>query len=241
MVASHVNWISHRGIRDRYLENTYESFAEAADRGFSELETDLRCTSDGAIVLCHDPNLHRIGGLDLVVAEQTKQTLASLMLSGRQRLLFFEEFAAKFVSCKWIFDVKPETGWEVIRALGKWREREWLMSQARFLFWRRNQQTYFQGLYPEAVCLAREDECWRAGLAAICGVPSLGAIESEKTYALPPHLFGGINLYSKAIVNRFTKRSAQVMAYLPQTIDDMHLAIASGIKEILTDGLKIST
>lgn len=239
MAKDRINWISHRGIRERYLENTYEAFAEAADRGFTELETDLRCTSDGAIVLCHDPNLCRIAGQNLIIGRETQEKLVGLKLSGGQKLLFFDEFTAKFLRCNWLFDIKPETGFEVIAALNKWRGRDLLTSQGRFLFWRRDQQAMFCKLFPEAVCLAREDECWRAGLSALCRFPTAGSIVAEKIYALPPRLFGCIDLYSKAMVSRFTSRVAHVMAFLPSTIDDMHRAIDAGIKEILTDGLKI--
>lgn len=48
----------HRGARGHAPENTLASFAKALDIGVTTLETDMAVTSDGAIVLSHDPLLN---------------------------------------------------------------------------------------------------------------------------------------------------------------------------------------
>src|SRR5207302_3725900 len=48
----------HRGARGLKPENTLPSFEAALDAGVTSIETDLHLTSDGAIVLCHDPILN---------------------------------------------------------------------------------------------------------------------------------------------------------------------------------------
>jgi glycerophosphoryl diester phosphodiesterase len=47
----------HRGARGLKPENTLPAFEAALDAGASSVETDLRLTRDGAVVLCHDPVL----------------------------------------------------------------------------------------------------------------------------------------------------------------------------------------
>src|SRR5262249_12813817 len=47
----------HRGARGLQPENTLPSFEAALDAGASSVETDLRLTRDGAVVLCHDPTI----------------------------------------------------------------------------------------------------------------------------------------------------------------------------------------
>lgn len=54
-----VIWISHRGLHQRHVENSLHAFEAAAEAGFHTLETDLRTTRDGLIVLHHDPALIR--------------------------------------------------------------------------------------------------------------------------------------------------------------------------------------
>lgn len=46
--------LSHRGYHEQAAENTLEAFAQAVDLGVDGIETDLRVSADGQIVLFHD-------------------------------------------------------------------------------------------------------------------------------------------------------------------------------------------
>ena len=50
---------AHRGWCEKYPENTMLAFEKAIDLGVDQLETDLRMTRDGAIVLMHDADVAR--------------------------------------------------------------------------------------------------------------------------------------------------------------------------------------
>ena len=52
-----VERIGHRGAPRRYLENTTPSFAEALRLGADAVELDVHVTSDGKVVVHHDPVL----------------------------------------------------------------------------------------------------------------------------------------------------------------------------------------
>jgi glycerophosphoryl diester phosphodiesterase len=49
--------IAHRGASRDAPENTLAAFALAVAQGADMIETDLRLTADGAIALCHDPDV----------------------------------------------------------------------------------------------------------------------------------------------------------------------------------------
>ncbi|KAK1922443.1 PLC-like phosphodiesterase [Papiliotrema laurentii] len=49
----------HRGASATYPENTRESFKEACKAGADGIETDIHITSDGVLVMFHDPELSR--------------------------------------------------------------------------------------------------------------------------------------------------------------------------------------
>jgi glycerophosphoryl diester phosphodiesterase len=51
--------IAHRGVRDRYPENSLPAFIAAVDEGADEVELDVHTTRDGVIVVHHDPHLSR--------------------------------------------------------------------------------------------------------------------------------------------------------------------------------------
>ena len=44
---------AHRGWRTKYPENTMEAFQAALELGVDQIETDVRITKDGELVLIH--------------------------------------------------------------------------------------------------------------------------------------------------------------------------------------------
>ena len=50
---------AHRGWRAKYPENTMEAFKAAYDLGVDQIETDVRVTKDGELVLIHDASVDR--------------------------------------------------------------------------------------------------------------------------------------------------------------------------------------
>lgn len=58
---ANVMGIAHRGDSLECPENTMISYKAAYDKGFRILETDVKTTSDGVLVLSHDPTINRTG------------------------------------------------------------------------------------------------------------------------------------------------------------------------------------
>lgn len=53
-------WVAaHRGWRSEYPENTMPAFQAALDLGVDQIETDVRITRDGELVLIHDATVDR--------------------------------------------------------------------------------------------------------------------------------------------------------------------------------------
>jgi glycerophosphoryl diester phosphodiesterase len=51
--------LAHRGLCDDARENTLAAFAAAVAAGVDGIETDVRLSKDGALVLVHDPKIRR--------------------------------------------------------------------------------------------------------------------------------------------------------------------------------------
>ena len=51
--------VAHRGSSSSHPENTLEAFEAALEAGAQAVETDVRLTSDGVPVVCHDPAVSR--------------------------------------------------------------------------------------------------------------------------------------------------------------------------------------
>ncbi len=95
--------VGHRGAAALALENSFDAFAHAADAGVTWVETDVRVTADGVLVLHHDAYL---GGLpidrskydDLRVCGPHLATLQAVLHEFSSRLHFNLELKVPGVS-----------------------------------------------------------------------------------------------------------------------------------------------
>src|SRR5476651_1138413 len=101
--------IAHRGDSRHAPENTMEAFALAVSAGADEIETDVRVTSDGVAVLCHDENLRRTTGADALVCKTPWAEIQALDVAvgfrektGKHfpaaRIVRLDEFFAEYFS-----------------------------------------------------------------------------------------------------------------------------------------------
>nr|WP_240494115.1 glycerophosphodiester phosphodiesterase family protein [Actinomyces gaoshouyii] len=68
--------IAHRGGGGEVPENTWSSLEYTAGLGLDWMETDLRATADGVVVLSHDPDLERTTGDPRMVGQTRWADLA---------------------------------------------------------------------------------------------------------------------------------------------------------------------
>lgn len=229
---SGILWVSHRGYCADAIENTERAFDASIDAGFRSLETDLRCTADGHIVLHHDPSLLRTFGLATRVEQTDLNTLQNI------GVLDFERFISRYAGCSWTFDIKPESGQATLKALKAWVNKrgaeDWFNHQARFLFWTARDRYLGRKLFPKLPHLASQNECYRAGLAVLGKLSLLGGIQKGKTYSLP-RFFAGVDLYRPEVAKAYQRRGARILAYLPANDSDALAAVKAGFDEILTN------
>jgi glycerophosphoryl diester phosphodiesterase len=83
-----VQVLAHRGASAYAPENTIAAFDLALDMGADALETDVRVTRDGVLVLCHDAPVDRIS--------DGQGQVAALTLDELKRLDFGVRFAPEF-------------------------------------------------------------------------------------------------------------------------------------------------
>lgn len=232
-------WISHRGFKENAVENTVAAFKAAVNIGFSALETDLRLTRDRHIVLIHDPTLRRLTGDRRRVIDLTRRELESFRLADGEGFLFFDRFAEMFKNYYWTLDIKPQNGDQTIAALDAWAQennfKAQLVTKAKFLTWRAGHENQLKRRFPGANFYARRNECWRAGLSVITGMPFSGGIKPGRTYALPPYI-GRICLFKPSVVRTFHQKNARAIAFLPQTDFLTRKAVRARFDEIITNG-----
>lgn len=90
---------AHRGWSEKYPENTMLAFRAAAELGVDQIETDIRITSDGELVIIHDETVDRTTNGSGKVSDFTLAELRALdagVYKGEEfageRIPTFEEF-----------------------------------------------------------------------------------------------------------------------------------------------------
>ncbi len=74
--------IGHRGYSSKHLENTAESFVAAAEHGSGGVETDVRVTADGVLVLMHNSAAVFEDGTKAEISESTYDELCAKPLKN---------------------------------------------------------------------------------------------------------------------------------------------------------------
>ncbi|HEX4947429.1 MAG TPA: glycerophosphodiester phosphodiesterase family protein [Blastocatellia bacterium] len=77
--------VAHRGGAKEFTENTIAGFQRAAKLGVAAIETDIRLTKDGVVVIYHDDNVGRVEGMTFaskgpLVADVTYAELTTKVL-----------------------------------------------------------------------------------------------------------------------------------------------------------------
>ncbi len=100
--------MAHRGGAKEAPENTPAAFQRAVDLGFDYVESDLRTTRDGVVVLHHDASLERTSGLDVSVDSLDWSELAEVPLPQNERIMRLDDALATWPSVHWNLDIKDD-------------------------------------------------------------------------------------------------------------------------------------
>jgi len=235
-----VIWISHRGYKESATENTKEAFEAAAEKGFRYLETDLRTTSDGHIVLSHDKTLYRIAKNPIDVETSTRRELEQVELPKGNRLYFLDGLLRDFKDLHWTFDIKPtanerttEIFINLVQNLGL---SDWVQENTFLISWSHEKEDLLRRFFPKVTFYKTKKDCWIAGISSLIQMPFFGGIESGRTYSLVPDLYG-FSLFKPRIVANYHRRGARALAFLPKNKEETRRALDVGFDEILTDNL----
>jgi glycerophosphoryl diester phosphodiesterase len=103
---------AHRGFSPpgSAVENSLQAFRAAVELGFDYLETDLRTSSDGVLMVFHDETLDRATDGSGKISEHTLAELSRLRIGGAEPIPSFEQLVAEFPETKINFDVKDSAG-----------------------------------------------------------------------------------------------------------------------------------
>jgi glycerophosphoryl diester phosphodiesterase len=97
---------AHRGGAGHFPENSWRAFEHAVALGYAYLETDVRATSDGALVAFHDKTLQRLTGAEGAIADLTYREVAAVRIGGTDPIPLLEDLIGAWPGVRFNIDVK---------------------------------------------------------------------------------------------------------------------------------------
>jgi glycerophosphoryl diester phosphodiesterase len=110
--GSHPRVIAHRGLALEHAENTLGAFHAAIASGADILETDVHLSSDGCVMVAHDPDLSRVAGRQGLVADLTEQELGAIDLGFGESFPTLDTVLRTFPDKKFNIDLKTRSAVE---------------------------------------------------------------------------------------------------------------------------------
>lgn len=104
--------IAHRGGSLDGVENTLASFAAAVAMGYRYLETDVRVTADGELVVFHDARVDRVIGRPGRLSDLSWAQLERLRVGGREPVPRLAEMLKSWPDVRFIVDPKCDAAVE---------------------------------------------------------------------------------------------------------------------------------
>jgi glycerophosphoryl diester phosphodiesterase len=98
--------MAHRGGAIEHLENTMPAFQACVDLGYRYLETDVRVTADGELVVLHDPTLDRVTDRVGRVEALPWREVAPALIGGRESILRLEDLLGAWPDVRFNLDIK---------------------------------------------------------------------------------------------------------------------------------------
>src|SRR5688500_7675040 len=98
--------MAHRGGAIEHLENTMPAFQACVDLGYRYIETDVRVTADGVLVVFHDGTLERVTDRAGRIEHLTWSEVAEARIGGREPILRLEDLLGAWPDVRFNLDIK---------------------------------------------------------------------------------------------------------------------------------------
>jgi len=241
--------VAHRGGAALAPENTLEAFERGAALGADAIETDVRLTADGEVVVFHDEDTRRMTGAAGLVAARTRAELDALdaawsfssdggrsfPLRGRGvRIPSLADALRRFPRMRFNVEAKaadPRLADALVRVV---RDAG---AEARVCLGSADdaQGERLRSLLPEA-CHFLPERAATCHIFAAKGRPlAEGCPEGWDVAALPLRTEGGLRVVDAAVVRWLHSRGMAVHVWTVDGETDMRELLATGVDGIMTD------
>ena len=240
--------IAHRGGAGLWPENTLHAFERALAAGADIIETDVRATSDGALVLMHDERVDRTTDGSGRVADMTLEELRRLDAGHRWtpdggRTFPFRGRGLRVPTLDEVFktlggaarlNIEPkQASAPVVQRLCALVREHGAAERVVVASFSDSVLEEFRRSCPEVATSASPSEAWaflamyEAGLAGSYS-PPMHALQV-------PERAGGLRVLTRGFVEAAHGRNLKVHAWTVNSEEDMRRVLAAGVDGVMTD------
>jgi glycerophosphoryl diester phosphodiesterase len=224
--------IAHRGGGGLAAENTMDAFARSYALGLRYLETDVRLSADGVLVVFHDAKLDRVTDGHGSISKTTFAQLRRLRVANLHRIPTLTEVLRTFPDAFFTIDLKDErAGAELARVLIDTGAAHRVCVAGAWDSWLRRLR---EQVGPELTTALG----WRhlgALVASTHARVGLAGVRLSGAFAHVPLQVGRLPVYGERLIARARALGISIIVW---TVDDphqMHLLLDAGVTGIITD------
>lgn len=221
--------IAHRGGSREGEENTMPAFAHAVALGYRHIETDVHLTTDGEVVIHHDPTLLRMLGDPRAIATSTWAELKALRTPGGAGIVrlseLLEEFPNHFINIETKSDPVVAPLVALIRKMGALD--------------RIGTGSFFPHRTRQLLAAFGAGLCWSPGKLEVLNLWLKGWGLPMRVGGFPmvqvPHRFRGVPLVTPRFLRAAHRHGIHVQVWTVDEPDEMRDLLDMGVDALMTD------
>jgi len=228
--------MAHRGGAIEHLENTLPAFHACVDLGYRYVETDVRVTADGVLVVFHDPTLERVTDRVGRVDQLNWAEVSTARIGGREPIMRLEDLLGAWPDVRFNLDIKAAGVLaplvRTVHRLGA-AERICLgsFSDARIAAARR--------LFGPSVCTSLGPRGVAALRLSSYSPRAAGLVRIQAGCAQVPLQLGGRALVDERFLAAAHARGLQVHVWTVDTEQETTAMLDLGVDGIMTDRVEV--
>jgi glycerophosphoryl diester phosphodiesterase len=224
--------MAHRGGAIEHLENTLPAFQACLDLGYRYLETDVRVTADGVLIVFHDATLERITDRTGRVDALTWAEVSAARIGGREPILRLEDFLGAWPDVRFNLDIKAAGVLApLVRTVRRLKIADRIclgsFSDARIAAARR--------LFGPSVCTALGPRGVAALRLSSYSPRAAGLVRIQAGCAQVPLQLGGRALVDERFIAAAHARDLQVHVWTVDTEEETTAMLDLGVDGVMTD------
>ena len=224
--------MAHRGGAIEHLENTLPAFQACVDMGYRYLETDVRVTADGVLVVFHDPTLERVTDRAGRIETLPWSEVSAARIGGREPILRLEDLLGAWPDVRFNLDIKSAGVLApLVRTVRRLKVADRIclgsFSDARIAAARR--------LFGPSVCTALGPRGVAALRLSSYSPRAAGLVRIQAGVAQVPLQLGGRALVDERFLTAAHARDLQVHVWTVDTEDETTALLDLGVDGVMTD------